>query len=317
MADSGPPEVRNVPQQQTMPPRLAGAPPVLSAPRGGQRVVRVGAPRATLPAPQSPAPSLSADEFMLCRHLVEKYAGELRAAEASTEAPAVDAAASSIADNLNLADKTIAAIDEAMKLIATQQALTSEAEVVVEPAEPVTVAPASAPRAVGYVAPRPLTGGHHTPAGVSTMRTAPNLAPGTRPAAVHMASGSVRTQGNASMAPRRVAKGGRAAPVTPSAPLPPVIVKMDGGRPAVQNQAEVAAAREAFAAELAATGSPDAAAAAARRAAPSVPLPPVIVTMDGGRPKVQNQAEIAAAKAAFEAELAAAIPGATNIGEPE
>lgn len=313
-------EVRNVPQQQTMPPRLAGAAPVLSAPRNGQRVVRVGAPRVALPAaPQVPAfPSLSAEQLMLCRHLVDKYAGELR----STESPADETAASSIADNLKLADETLAAIDEAMDAIAARAAQPAEeAALVAGVAEPAAEAPAPAlapvPRAVGYVAPRPGTGGHYTPAGVSTVRTAPNLAPATRPAAVHMASGSVRTQGNASMAPRRVAKAGRAAPVTPSAPLPPVIVKMDNGRPAIQNQAEVAAAREAFAAELAATGSPEAAGAAARRAAPSVPLPPVIVKMDGGRPTVQNQAEVAAAKAAFEAELAAAVPDATNIGEPE
>ncbi len=44
-----------------------------------------------------------------------------------------------------------------------------------------------------------------------------------------------REQRNGAMAPRRVSRGG--------SPLPPVIVKMDGGRATVQNADEVAAVR--------------------------------------------------------------------------
>lgn len=295
------PEVQNMPTVSSAPPQIASAPPALSAPR----VTRIVAPQAAAAPVLDLSLPLTTDHLMLCRHQVDKYASELRAAavaaattdvtaETSGEAPA-EIVRSPSTDAIKFADEAIAAIDATLELIAARAA-----QPPVEQALAVVPAVAAAPPRRGFSL-RPAAGGHFTPAGALTARTpgAPNVTHVTRPTATHAASGSVRTQGNTSMAPRRVARKH-----VPGEPLPPVIVKMDGGRPTVQNQDEVAAARAAV---VPAAATPT-----------TSPLPPVIVKMNGGRPQVQNQAEIAAAKAAFEAEVAASVgPGATLIAERE
>lgn len=108
--------------------------PATSQPRGVPRVAKIPPVQVAQVAQEQ----LSADQLMLCRHLVDKYLGELRASVA-TDAQAEGSAAV----NAELAAATIAAIDVAM-LART----TAEAEAIVEasaaPAE--VLAPAAAPK---------------------------------------------------------------------------------------------------------------------------------------------------------------------------
>lgn len=319
MTDAGP-QIQTMPTVQEAPPHIPGAQPVLSAPRvthqaapvnqgyvvsrgagpfvGPSRVARVAAPTghagvvrvaapqlqapvASVEVPLPPIPEFTTDQLMLCRHLVDKYIVDLNAvtaetAEASAEAPAKSEVA-------KLAEVTLAAIEDA--LIATAV----RAEAVRLAAEAAAAAPVQTVQAAPSITPTPTV----RTAAVSIAPT-PSVAynagrVGGGAGRPQLAAGG-RTQRNSTMAPRR----------TPRGPLPPVIVKMEGQKAVVQNQAEVAEARAALEAEGAIDGAPVAPAPKARG-----PLPPVIVRMEGQKAVVQNQAEIAKAKAALEAQAAA------------
>lgn len=252
--DGGKSQIQNVPQQQSKPPQIPMAAPVLSQPRVTRVVVPAPIPAALPLPPPPPSSELSTDQWMLCRHLVDKYRDELLAAAAPEGLPE-----DSTADtHVRLAEETIAAIDqtllafaaqiEAQNVAASAAATAPVASVgwatpvqVVPPAvAQVAMAAASlahaappaptaagyvAPRAVmgnnGYVTPRPSTGGQVVPAAVVPQAVprhgyvAPR--PGVRGRVIH---------GNAAFAPRRVPR--------PATPLPMVEVKMDGGQPVVQ-----------------------------------------------------------------------------------
>ena len=272
----------------------------------------LAAPQPLLPA----VPETTVEQLMLYQHLVQRYITDLSAAEnaarsanasaegaadgASTEGASTDAAtdaasadeplAPPMSDALKFAYETLAHIEEV--LIAT--AVRAEAVKAAAAAPPVV-----APVAVPTVA--VAASGSIAPASAVNRAAATSIAPapgvsytagrvGPARSYTHAGAGG-RTQRNAGMAPRHTARG----------PLPMVMVKMDGERPTVQNQAEVAQARAAVAAEAAAVhhqAMPGMAEAMQPGAAPRGPLPMVVVKMDGERPTVQNQAEVAQARAA-------------------
>ena len=236
--EQGRPQVQNLPTVQAVrPPIPSAAPTAVSQPRVG----RIAAPQPVQFRPQAPAPiqpygqsqvqavaeaaavvqaatqqpGLSIDQLAFVRLLVDKYLDEQRASEAGADTVT--------ADNVKFAEDAFLAIE---RLIADA---TSQAPIEVAPVEaaPVVVtAPARA--AVGYVAPAAYT---QRP---RTVQTGGYVAP--RPGG----HGRVNANGgNTSLAPRRWARAAGAAP------LPTVQVKMDNGIAHVQNQAEIAAARQA------------------------------------------------------------------------
>ena len=240
MTSSGP-QVQSIPPSQKAPPQIQAAQPAVSQPRRSWgaapvvnkgRVMRVAAPKPELALP--PVPELSADQLMLCRHLVGKYLVDLNApapAVQGTVEPAgpafqdsvdsgepvdstdANAAARAVPEGLvQLVEATIETIDQALVAIAVRA---EAAEVAAAVAASAAAAAASAPRA------------SIIPAAPSTSYVAGRV--GGRP------NGYARAQRSAGQAPRRVAPG----------ELPVVQVKMNGGRAVVQNQEEVAAARAA------------------------------------------------------------------------
>ena len=250
--ENGGPRVQNMPNVQAGPPQIPGAAPALSHQRGAvppqtssqglpraphvQSVapqmqstsVALGQPRvARVPAPSRIAlpevPELTTDQLMLCRHRVDVYLAELLRETDTAAAESTDGTTpveSTVADNAKLAEDTIAVIDQAMVAIAVRA----------EAAANAATAPAlTAPVVNAYVAPRPVTGGHPTPAAITPQaRNAGYVA--QRPGARFFAG--ARVPGNVGMAPRRVQRDPGAAP------LPPVIVKMDGRQPVVQQTVE-------------------------------------------------------------------------------
>ena len=218
MTQAGP-QIQTLSTVQGGPPQIPAAAPALSAQR--QTVPR----QAALPA----VPELPMDQLMLCRHLVEKYLVEQRetntaAVNVTTEADAdaeaeADAEAPVSAANVKLAELTILMLDEVLVATAVRiEALNTHAPEI-DVTAVVTVMPTLARAAATSIAPAP---------------TASYVAGrvGTRP----FAFAGARTQRNSSLAPRRVARA--------DSPLPPVIVKMDGGRAVVQNKAEIDQVRE-------------------------------------------------------------------------
>ncbi len=193
------PQVQTLSTVQGGPPQIPAAAPALSAPR--QTVPR----QVALPA----VPELPLDQLMLCRHLVEKYLVEQRATVTVEDTAKTSETVSP--ENVKLAELTILMLDEALIAAAAANAPALE----VADSEIVTVMPTMSYAAATSIAPAP---------------TASYVAGrvGTRPQAFTGA----RTQRNSSLAPRRVARAG-------GAPLPPVIVKMDGGRAVVENRAEI------------------------------------------------------------------------------
>lgn len=253
---NGKPQVHTQPNVGNAPPQIAAAVPALSAPRGApyqlQRqgysqpatlnvprvvhtqiqgvtrttapqlgITRVAAPKPGLP----PIPELLPDQLLLCRHLVDKYLGDLRAIDVS-EPSAVEG--SVIADNLALAQATIDQIDQITVSVAirdeavAQAAATSAAAQAVQASSPAVIqvaagsvahtTPAS-PMARSYVAPRP--GGN-----------------------------GIRSQGNAVRGPRRVAP--------PAKPHPLVEVTMHGNQAIVKQTVPADVAVDAASAEVAA-----------------------------------------------------------------
>ena len=191
------------PHVQSAPPQMVTAPSAMGQPR----VARIAAPTAHLaaprPAPVLPeVPELTTDQWMLCRHVVDAYLKGL-----SAETPPDAAELPPKSDAVALAEATIQTIDDVLVAIAVRAeaaALAAAPAVVAAPTAPSTgfVAPAASgiPRTMptgGYVARRPGSG--------------------------------LRSQGNATMGPRRVSR--------PASPLPPVIVNMENNRPVVQQEA--------------------------------------------------------------------------------
>jgi hypothetical protein len=256
--ENGRPQVQNVPNVQAGPPQIPGAAPALSPQRaavpaqtsyalpraphvqsvapqmqstavalGQPRVVRVAAPRLAASLPE--VPELTTEQWMLFHHLAEKYLAELRAvAPQAADAPAE---ASEESDAVKFAAATLSMIDDAMVAIAVR----AEAAALAASAP----APAPAPVANAYVAPRPVTGGHFSPA---------SLAPQVPRHAGYVAQRpGGRSQGNAAMAPRGVQ---RRSQQPGAAPLPTVIVEMNGRQPVVQQQPAVDQASPVAAADV-------------------------------------------------------------------
>ena len=243
--ENGKPQVQSMPNVQSARPQIPSAPPTaLTQPR----VARIAAPAPVQFRPQAPTqsygqpqaygqplgqphvqvsaptvaptPELSIDELMLTRHALDKYLGEQRGDDASAE----------VSDNVKIGEVALGKFDQ---MIEAASSVAQAVEVPVEapaasqvavPAIQVNAAPIRA-AAVGYVPPASYTQQRRA------MPTNGYVAP--RPGG----HSRVNTRNNA-LAPRRVARTGQS-------PLPMVQVKMDGGIANVQNQAEIAAAREA------------------------------------------------------------------------
>ncbi len=216
----GGPQVQNAPNVRSAPPQIQSARPALSQPR-----MRIGAPQQVQVQQvraQPQMPELSIDQLMFLRHVADKYLGEQRTGDTAAE--------TAVTDNTKIAEDAIFVIDR-MIVMANTQAPEAPIESPIESVADPAPAPAVRPVAVGYVVPAAHT---------AIARTAPARGyvaprPGGRPS---YAAGSVR-MGNGGLAPRGVVRDGR------KSGLPVVQVKMDGQRAVVQNQAEVATARQA------------------------------------------------------------------------
>jgi hypothetical protein len=255
--ENGRPQVQSMPNVQAGPPQIPAAAPALSHQRGAippqatpqglpraphvqsapppmqSTSVSLGQPRvARVPAPRPAAvalpevPQLTTDQWMLIRHVIDKYLAELlhgidaAAAESTDGTTAVESA---VVDNAKLAESIIADADQAMVSLAVR----AEAE-----ANAANAASAfTAPSANTYVAPRPGTGGHPTPAAIAPQAQPRNYGYVARPPGGRGYAGG-RVHGNAALAPRRVQR----APG--EAPLPLVVVNMDGQKPVVQQSTE-------------------------------------------------------------------------------
>jgi hypothetical protein len=244
MTQAGP-QVQTLSTVQGGPPQIPAATPALSAPRGPRFAAarQVAAPTRQISLP--PVPELPIDQLMLCRHLVEKYLAEQHqtataetvtaetvTAETNTaETSTTEAVVTVRTENVRLAELTIATLDEA--LVATAVRAEAATKAAAEAAEAEAEAEALLVEAVV------------TPSTPGTLAyAAASIAPA--PSASYVAGRvGARPQGfvgaraprSSALAPRRVARSGE--------PLPPVIVKMDGRRAVVVNQAEVAQVRAA------------------------------------------------------------------------
>lgn len=218
--ENGRPQVQTVPNVQDGPPRIQASPTAVSQPRGAYRVAapatsaprgggfRVAAPQAAPQVVLPPMPEFNADQLMLLRHAADKFLGELRASTETVAESEEGASKEAVnADNIQIAEAAIETIDQMMVTVAVRA----------EAAAKAAAAAAAAPVTFASVA-------------------RPSIVP-KAPTASYVAGrvGGARIQRHAAMAPRRAPRDG--------SPLPPVIVKMDGGRSVVQNQEEVAAAR--------------------------------------------------------------------------
>jgi hypothetical protein len=246
MTQAGP-QVQNVPNVQGGPPQIPSAAPALSAVRVPRvaapqqvQVRRIAAPQQVVHAPvphvqlAPQLPEFSIEQLMLCRHLLDRFVDEQRAGNVAAD--------SSVAENIKIAEDTIFVIDQTIAATTAhaQGHVQAPAEVAVEAPvatieAPVAAIETPAVAAVAAVPARP-TVGYVQPAAYPVRRGYVQPRPGVR---TNHAAGGART-GNAAMAPRRVARNGQSG-------LPPVIVKMEGQQAVVQNQAEVAAAKEAHA----------------------------------------------------------------------
>ena len=217
MTSAGP-QVQNMPPSQKAPPQIQAAQPAVSQPRRSWgaapvvnkgRVVRVAAPKPELALP--PVPELSADQLMLCRHLVGKYLMDLKtpapmvqetmepAGPASQDAvdsgervvsTDASAVASEVPEGLvHLVEATIETIDQALVAVAVR-------------AEAAEAAAVAAVAAVAAAAAVPAPAASIIPAAPSTSYVAGRV--GARP------NGYARAQRSAGQAPRRVAPGGAA-----------------------------------------------------------------------------------------------------------
>jgi len=247
-------QVQNMPAAAAVsqPRQTWGAAPPVHRP-----LVRVAAPKVEPALP--PVPELTSDQLLLCRHLVGKYLTDLSAAVplaqdseqtadggvqvvtdvTAAAAPDSGDATAGVSELLvRLVQETIETIDQALIAVAVRaEAAERAAAAAAERAEAAERAAAEAATAAATVAaspPRVVTapGTSIIPAAPSASYVAGRV--GGRP----NPNGYARPQRNASHAPRGVV----------GVELPRVEVKMDGGKPIVQNQQEVAAARAARAA---------------------------------------------------------------------
>jgi hypothetical protein len=315
--EAGRPQIQTLPMVQAGPPRIPAPAPALSAPRvvNGRAVMHVPAPGAQqyaspveAPAVElPPMPELSMDQLMFCRFLVDKALGDLRAmvqppAEGEEVSSEVVAAQSTIADNIKLAELTIETFDQ-MTVAAAVRA-EAEARAAAE-AQAQAQAQAEAQAEVQVVEVQPVQVQMPQPARTLPMQrvmSSQSIAPAPKASytAGPVAGGPrgypvAQAQRNAGMAPRRVQR----QPGVPGAPLPMVQVSMNGGKPAVQNQAEYQAAR----AEVLGDAAPQ-----------RGTLPMVQVSMNGGKPAVQNMDAVQAARMAA---AAAPPPQQIDFAAPE
>jgi hypothetical protein len=269
MTSAGP-QVQTLPTAQKAPQQIQGPQPAVSQPRqawgaappvnrGG--VVRVAAPKVEVPLP--PLPEFTAEQLMLCRHLVGKYLADLSVVDSmvqvTTETAAV--AAQGAVDSAEAVGSTdavatvredfaaaVGSTDAGTVAREVPEALVHFVEATIETidqalvavavrAEAAEVAAAAAVAAAASPAPAPILA-----ASIFSVAPATSIIPAA-PSASYVAgrvggrpNGYARAQRGAAQAPRRVAHAGA---------LPVVQVKMDGGRAVVQNQQEVAAARAA------------------------------------------------------------------------
>lgn len=259
-------QIQNLPSAQSVRSPVQAPAPALSQPRGA-RVVRVAAPKQV---PLPPVPEFTADQLMLCRHLVGKYLAALRpvelpaqeSAEGSVQTSA-EVSAQSTTESIGVPDleatprevsgpvNEAAATSREVSGPVNEDAIAVLAEATIDMIDQALVAVAVRAEAVAAAnAPIPLVDQEPLAEEVSPMlpvAPAASIIPAA-PTASYVAGrvggrtngyAGGRVQRNASMAPRRVPRAGA---------LPPVIVKMEGGRSVVQNQAEVAAVRAAVAA---------------------------------------------------------------------
>jgi hypothetical protein len=254
MTSAGP-QVQNLPSAQKAPPQIQGPQPAVSQPRRSWgaappvnkgRVVRVAAPKIEVALP--PLPEFTAEQLMLCRHLVGKYLGDLSAVGSPGQGTVEGAAgtvegAAGTAQGLGDSAETAGSTDGDTGTVAAAggapESLVHLVEATIETIDQALVAVAvraeaaeAAAAAAAAAAPVPAQAIMPAPLGTSIIPAAPSTSyvagrVGGRP------NGYARAQRSA---PRRVAHGGE---------LPLVQVKMDGGRAVVQNQQEVAAARAA------------------------------------------------------------------------
>jgi hypothetical protein len=237
MTQAGP-QIQTLSTVQGGPPQIPAAPPALSVPRGHGFAATPHA-AATRQIALPTVPELPIDQLMLCRHLVEKYLAEQHktdTAETATTAEAItaeiattEAVATVRTENVKLAELTISTLDEALVATAVraEAATKAAAEAAEAEAETLLVEAVIAPSAPGTLA--------YAAATIAPAPSASYVAGrvGARPQGFVGA----RATRNSGLAPRRVAR--------PGEPLPPVIVKMDGGRAVVVNQAEIEQVRAA------------------------------------------------------------------------
>ena len=223
------PQIQTLSTVQGGPPQIPAATPALSVPRGHGFAAMRQAAAATRQIALPPVPELPIDQLMLCRHLVEKYLAEQHktdTTETGTAENTAEAPTTVRTDNVKLAELTISTLDEVLvatavraEAIAIAEAEASLTEAVITPT--VVTAPGTLAYAAASIAPAP-----------SASYVAGRV--GGRPQG--FVGAAARVQRNSSLAPRRVARGEA---------LPPVIVKMDGGRAVVVNQAEFEQVRAA------------------------------------------------------------------------
>lgn len=138
---------------------------VLLPPKGARRQFTTGGlpnqgakPSVVISAPKDPrfaaavagaaAPALSADQLLFCRHLVDKYVGEVKAAAGEAQ---LDETAT---NNLQLAEATIVTIDLAMEAI-TRATAEAAAAVAAPPPRAVAAGRSQATVAAPRRVPRP------------------------------------------------------------------------------------------------------------------------------------------------------------------
>jgi hypothetical protein len=267
------PQVQNLPTAQKAPPQIQGPQPAVSQPRrvlGGAppvnkaRVVRVAAPKQVeLALP--PVPEFTAEQLMLCRHLVGRYLADLSVVgpTAQVAVESVDVVAQSSVGSAEPAGSSVGSAESAEPAEPAGSAAQGSGST--EPAGSGGDAPAAAREAPGAVLVHFVKAMLETidqalvavairaeaaelaaaaPVSISPAVAAPvasiiPAAPSTSYVAGRVGGGPngySRAKRHAAQAPRRVPHAGE---------LPVVQVKMDGGRAVVQNQTEVAAARAA------------------------------------------------------------------------
>ena len=285
---SGGPQVQNLPTAQKVPPQIQGPQPAVSRVLGAAstvnrgRVVRVAAPKTELALP--PVPELTAEQLLLCRHLAGKYLAELitstsTSTSASVTAPVEQDSGEAVEGAPQGSVEAEVEVDRPDVVAASSAAVAGASEPLVRLVQATIEMIDQALVAVAVRA---------EAAALAAAAAASAAAP--VPEAAVLSSAPV-----GSMAP-----AGYGTSIIPAAPSTSYVA----GRVGQANGYTRAPRRVTQAQAL-----------APRRVAPAGELPVVQVKMDGGRAVVQNQTEVAAARAArrgqpaFVAEVPADLEG--------